>query len=102
MGEIEIDFEACIKSLKPVTWIYNDDIKEVRQIGYIAEELFEIDALKYVVLLDEEDKPLALRYDLISVYAVEVLKTALERIEKLESEISVLKNNNVKDSKNGL
>ena len=102
MGGIEIDFEACIKSLRPVTWIYNDDVKEVRQIGYIAEELFEVDELKYVVLLDEEDKPLALRYDLISVYAVEVLKTALERIENLESEISILKNNNVGDNKDGI
>jgi hypothetical protein len=101
VGEIEIDFEACIKSLNPVTWIYNDDIKEVRQIGYIAEELFEIDGLKYVVLLDEENQPLALRYDLISVYAVEVLKTALSRIEVLENEISILKNNK-KESDNGL
>jgi hypothetical protein len=101
VGEIEIDFEACIKSLNPVTWIYNDDIKKVRQIGYIAEELFEIDGLKYVVLLDEEDQPLALRYDLISVYAVEVLKTALSRIEVLENEISILKNNK-KESNNGL
>jgi hypothetical protein len=102
MGEVSIDFEACIKSLRPVTWIYNDDIKEVRQIGYIAEELFEIDELKYVVMLDEEDQPLALRYDLISVYTVEVLKTALERIENLENEISILKNNNMKDNKNGV
>jgi len=93
MGNVEIDFEACIKNLNPVTWIYNDDEKMVRQIGYIAEELFEIDDLKYVVLLDEKDQPLALRYDLISVYAVEVLKTALTRIENLENELFVLKNN---------
>ncbi len=101
MGEIEIDFEACIKRLNPVTWIYNNDIKETRQLGYIAEELFEVDGLKYVVVLDEEDQPLALRYDLISVYAVEVLKTALSRIELLENEISILKNNK-KESDNGL
>jgi hypothetical protein len=101
VGEIEIDFEACIKRLNPVTWIYNNDIKETRQLGYIAEELFEVDGLKYVVVLDEEDQPLALRYDLISVYAVEVLKTALSRIELLENEISILKNNK-KESDNGL
>jgi hypothetical protein len=101
VGEIEIDFESCIKSLNPVTWIYNDDIKEVRHLGYIAEELFKVDGLKYAVLLDEEDQPLALRYDLISVYAVEVLKTALSRIEMLESEISILKNSK-KEFDNGL
>jgi hypothetical protein len=93
MGNMEIDFEACIKSLNPVTWIYNDDEKMVRHIGYIAEELFEIDDLKYLVLLDEKDQPLALRYDLISVYAVEVLKTALTKIENLENELAILKNN---------
>jgi hypothetical protein len=92
-GAIEIDFEKAIKSLRPVTWIYNDDEEDVRQIGYIAEELYEIDAFKYVVLLDEEDKPLGIRYDLISVYTVEALKTAFLKIEKLEKEIDLLKNN---------
>jgi hypothetical protein len=91
MGEIEIDFEACIKSLNPVTWIYNDDTAETRQIGYIAEELFKVDGLKYVVILDEYGEPLALRYDLISVYLVEVLKTTLTRLESLEQEIAILK-----------
>ena len=90
-GAIEIDFEKAIKSLRPVTWIYNDDEEDVRQIGYIAEELYEIDAFKYVVLLDEEDKPLAIRYDLISVYTVEALKTAFLKIENLEKEIESLK-----------
>jgi hypothetical protein len=93
MGEIEIDFEACIKSLNPVTWIYNDDTAGTRQIGYIAEELFKVDELKYVVILDENGEPLALRYDLISVYLVEVLKTTLSRVENLEKEIAILKNN---------
>jgi hypothetical protein len=91
-GAIEIDFEKAVKSLRPVTWIYNDDEEDVRQIGYIAEELYEIDAFKYVVLLDEEDKPLGIRYDLISVYTVEALKTAFLKIEKLEKEIEILKN----------
>ena len=91
MGAIEIDFEKSIKSLRPVTWIYNDDDENVRQIGYIAEELYEIDAFKYVVLLDEEDKPLGIRYDLISVYTVEALKTAFKKIEDLQKEVDLLK-----------
>ena len=93
MGAIEIDFEKSIKSLRPVTWIYNDDDEDIRQIGYIAEELYKIDAFKYVVLLDEEDKPLGIRYDLISVYTVEALKTAFQKIENLEKEIAILKAN---------
>jgi hypothetical protein len=91
VGAIEIDFEKSIKSLRPVTWIYNDDDENVRQIGYIAEELYEIDAFKYVVLLDEEDKPLGIRYDLISVYTVEALKTAFKKIEDLQKEVDLLK-----------
>jgi len=91
VGAIEIDFEKSIKSLRPVTWIYNDDDENVRQIGYIAEELYDIDAFKYVVLLDEEDKPLGIRYDLISVYTVEALKTAFKKIEDLQKEVDLLK-----------
>jgi len=92
MGSLEIDFEKTIKSLNPVTWIYNGDLKEVRHIGYIAEEVNEVDSLKYIVALDKDNKPLGLRYDLLSVYSIEVLKILLERVEQLENEIKVLKN----------
>jgi pyruvate-formate lyase-activating enzyme len=93
VDNIDIDFEKSIKSLNPVTWIYNDDEKNVRQIGYIAEEVYEVDSLRYIVVLDEEDKPLGLRYDLLGVYAIEVLKSALEKINNLEKEVQELKNN---------
>jgi hypothetical protein len=93
MEYIDIDFEKSIKSLNPVTWIYNDDEKKVRQIGYIAEDVYDVDSLKYIVVLDEEDKPLGLRYDLLGLYAIEVLKSTLEKIDNLEKEIKQLKNN---------
>ena len=92
MGQIEIDFEKAIQALSPVTWIYNGDLKEIRQIGYIAEEVNEIDPLRYIVVLDKENKPLGLRYDLLSVYSVEVLKILIKKIENLENEIKILKN----------
>jgi hypothetical protein len=92
MGSQEIDFEKTIKSLNPVTWIYNGDLKDTRHIGYIAEEVNEVDALKYIVVLDEENNPLGLRYDLLSVYSIEVLKILLEKVESLENEIKILKN----------
>jgi hypothetical protein len=92
MGSEEIDFEKTIKSLNPVTWIYNGDLKDTRHIGYIAEEVNEVDALKYIVVLDEENNPLGLRYDLLSVYSIEVLKILLEKVESLENEIKILKN----------
>jgi hypothetical protein len=92
MGQIEINFEKAIKALNPVTWIYNGDLKEIRQIGYIAEEVNNIESLQYIVVLDKEDKPLGLRYDLLSVYSIEVLKILLEKVENLENEIKILKN----------
>jgi hypothetical protein len=95
MESTEIDFENTIKSLSPVTWIYNGDLSETRHIGYIAEEVNEIDALKYIVILDEENNVSGLRYDLLSVYSIEVLKNLLEKIEKLESEIKILKSNHM-------
>jgi|688.fasta_scaffold526249_2 hypothetical protein len=92
MGQIEIDFEKAINALNPVTWIYNGDLKEIRQIGYIAEEVNKIESLRYIVVLDKENKPLGLRYDLLSVYSIEVLKNLLEKIKDLENEIKILKN----------
>lgn len=92
MESMGIDFEKAIQSLKPVTWVYNGDLKEVRHLGYIAEEVNEIDSLKYMVVLDEENKPLGLRYDILSVYSVEVLKVLLEKVKNLEEEIKILKN----------
>jgi hypothetical protein len=92
MVPIEIDFEKAIEGLKPVTWIYNNDFREIRQIGYIAEEVNKIDSLQYIVVLDKENKPLGLRYDLLSVYSIEVLKILLEKVKDLENEIKILKN----------
>jgi hypothetical protein len=92
MVPIEIDFEKAIEALKPVTWIYNNDLREIRQIGYIAEEVNKIDSLQYIVVLDKEDKPLGLRYDLLSVYSIEVLKLLSEKIKDLENEVKILKN----------
>ena len=93
MEKINIDFEESIQHLNPVTWVYNDDEKNIRHLGYIAEEVYDVESLKYMVVLDEEDKPLGLRYDLVGIYAVEVLKSALQRIDTLEKEIKDLKNN---------
>jgi len=92
MKPIEIDFEKAIKGLNPVTWIYNGDLKEIRQIGYIAEEVNDIESLQYIVVLDKENKPLGLRYDLLSVYSIEVLKILLEKVKDLENEVKILKN----------
>ena len=85
-----INFEESIQKLKPVTWIYNGDVDNIRHIGYIAEEVYEVDDLKYLVVLDDEDKPLALKYDLISIYTVEVIKILSKKIDALEARVKEL------------
>lgn len=90
MSDIQIDFESEIKKLKPVTWIYKDDKLEMRNIGYIAEDLNKIDAFKYIVHYDNNLIPDGIRYDLLSVYAIEAIKVAYQKIEFLENKIKEL------------
>jgi hypothetical protein len=87
MENMEIDFWAEIQSLRPVTWVYKADPTEKRHIGYIAEELDAIDAFKYVVYYDSKNAPAGIKYELLSVYAIEALKVAVDRIKELEDKI---------------
>jgi len=87
MENMEIDFWAEIQSLRPVTWVYKSDPTEKRHIGYIAEELDAIDAFKYVVYYDSKNKPAGIKYELLSVYAIEALKLAANKIKELEDKI---------------
>jgi len=67
-----------ILDAQPVS--FTDKATGVRSIGYIAEE-FEKDGLQNL-LVYENGKLVSLRYDLISVYNVEVIKKQQEQIEK--------------------
>ena len=87
---ININFKEVIKKLRPVTWAYKNDESKKRHIGYIAEELFEEEAFKYVVSLDEDGIPNGIGYELLSIYALEGLKTAYSEIENLNNRISFL------------
>jgi len=87
---ININFKEVIKKLRPVTWIYKNDESRKRYIGYIAEELFEEEAFKYVVSLDEDGIPNGISYESLSIYALEGLKTAYAEIENLSNRISYL------------
>jgi hypothetical protein len=89
MSFINIDFEKEIKQLRPVTWVYNNDPTESVNIGYIAEELDAIDAFKYLVQYDN-NQPVGIKYELISVYAIEAIKVAYQKIEMLEKKIEQL------------
>jgi hypothetical protein len=87
---IEINFKEVLKKLRPVTWVYKDDQFGRKNIGYIAEELFETDDLRYVVSLDEAGIPDGIDYAVLSVYAIEGIKTAYKEIEMLNNRISFL------------
>lgn len=87
MENMEIDFWAEIQSLRPVTWVYKADTTEKRHIGYIAEDLDAIDAFKYVVYYDSKNEPAGIKYELLSVYAIEALKLAANKIKELEDKI---------------
>lgn len=93
MSFLKIDFEEEIKKLNPVTWVYNNDPSETVHIGYIAEELDSVDAFKFLVQYDNSKTPIGIKYEILSVYAIEALKAAFAKIESLEKEIKLIKNN---------
>lgn len=91
MDFIEIDFEKEISKINPVTWIYNNDPSKSINIGYIAEDLDEIDAFKYLVQRDSAGNVIGIKYELLSIYAIEALKVAYKKIEDLENKIKDIK-----------
>lgn len=97
MENLEIDFYSEIQKLVPITWVYKTDPSEIRHIGYIAEELNDIEAFKYVVYKDSKEQPAGIRYELLSVYAIEALKATIEKIEDLESKIDLLEKQLIKN-----
>jgi hypothetical protein len=91
MEFIEIDFEKEINKINPVTWIYNNDPLKNINIGYIAEDLNEIDAFKYLIQHDDAGNIIGIKYELLSIYAIEALKVAYKKIEALEDKIKSIK-----------
>ncbi len=68
---------------------YNDKQLGEKEIGYIAEEFDQLGLHNLVTY--EDGKPMAIKYDLISLYLVEVLKKQQEKIEILENELKSLR-----------
>jgi len=76
-----------ILDAQPVS--FTDKATGVRSIGYIAEE-FEKDGLQNL-LVYENGKLVSLRYDLISVYNLEVIKELKKHIESMDKENETLR-----------
>jgi Head domain of trimeric autotransporter adhesin len=79
------NFEKILQA-QPVS--FTDKATGMRGIGYIAED-FEKEGLQNL-LVYEDGKLVSLRYDLISVYNLEIIKEQQKQIESYKSEIQSL------------
>jgi hypothetical protein len=80
------DFNKILDA-QPVS--FTDKATGIRSIGYIAEE-FEKAGLQNL-LVYENDRLVSLRYDLVSVYNLEIIKDLQKHIESIELENQFLK-----------
>ena len=87
ISELSDDFNKIL-SLNPVSF-QSKHTGETR-LGYIAEDLQEKD-LTNLVSYDAEGKPFSVRYELMPVYLLEVLKEQQKMIKELQSEMAELK-----------
>jgi hypothetical protein len=87
IGEFSDDFNKIL-SLNPVS--FQSRKTGETGFGYIAEDLQEKD-LTNLVSYDAEGKPFSVRYELMPVYLLEVLKEQQKMITELQSEVAELK-----------
>ena len=81
---------STLYGLKPRSFTYKADEGLGPQIGYITEEVCQVD--RYFSTYDgprasEESKPCAIDYNVLTVYLVEEIKKLNERILKLEYKV---------------
>jgi hypothetical protein len=74
-----------IYGLQPRTYIYNTDPQSGPQIGYIAEEVKELNRNFATYNTPDLDTPVAINYNVITVFLVEEIKKLKARIEALEN-----------------
>jgi hypothetical protein len=72
-----------ILSLRPVTFHYKSDAKEMPQFGLVAEEVAKVDPA--LVLPDREGKPYTVRYDAVNAMLLNEFLKEHRKVEELES-----------------
>jgi hypothetical protein len=82
------NFNKILK-VEPRTFTYKSSGE--RDVGYIAEE-FDEAGLNNLVNYDEQGQPEAIKYDRISLYLLEVIKSQQKRIDALERKVEALSN----------
>jgi hypothetical protein len=78
---LEDDFEKILEA-QPKS--FYDKASGQREIGYIAEEFDEV-GLKNLVIHDKEGRPDGLKYELVSLYLLEIIKGQAEMMKRLEA-----------------
>ncbi len=76
--DLKADFNKILL-LEPKSFIYKNTNTE--DIGYIAEELDRL-GLEELVIYDAEKKPDGIRYDKISLYLLEVIKSLKKELDE--------------------
>ena len=82
------DTSEVILSLRPVTFHYKTDAKEIPQFGLIAEEVAKVDPA--LVLPDKDGKPYTVRYDAVNAMLLNEFLKEHRKVEKLEATLSVV------------
>lgn len=63
---------------------YTDKTSNLKEVGYIAEDLDKL-GLNYLVNYDNESLPQSIKYDRIPLYMMEVVKDQQKQIDELKS-----------------
>jgi hypothetical protein len=77
------DASSAIMQLRPVTFVYNNDEKEQKQYGLIAEEVNEI--LPDIVVFDKQGEPQTVQYHVLPVLLLNELQKLAARVAELEA-----------------
>jgi len=81
---------SVVDNLRPRTYYYNTDPSAGIQVGYIAEEVKELNP-HFATYNEPNGDPIAINYDTISVFLVEELKKVKTLLKESTNEIQVLK-----------
>jgi hypothetical protein len=84
---LEDDFDRILQA-EPRSFI--DRASKQREIGYVAEEFDEM-GLSNLVIYNGEGQPDGLKYELVSLYLLEVMKDQVQMLEELKTENEKLK-----------
>ncbi len=77
-----------IHSLKPVTFVYNEDPTKTMQYGLIAEEVDEV--FPGLVIRGENDEPFSVRYEILPVLLLNEIKQQRQEINQMKQDMNLV------------